>query len=174
LFNNLVNIAAAHASNGVCIALRNKALGMVIATYPTFGYSQKSLPEKLGYKPELSIVFIALPHSLEELPDTVDFAKVARRQDWSRPIGPNHFDMMHAFSSSRAEIAAGLPKLLRYLNPRGAIWLSWPKKTAKVQTDLTEDVVRSEALKLGLVDIKVAAIDTTWSGLKLVQRLVSA
>ena len=81
--------------------------------------------------------------------------------------------MMHAFSSSRAEVAAGLPKLLRYLNPRGAIWLSWPKKSAKVQTDLTEDVVRAEALKHGLVDIKVAAIDTTWSGLKLVRRLTS-
>jgi hypothetical protein len=144
---------------------------MVITAFPTFGYSQKSLPEKLGYKPELSIVFIALPDALAELPDLVDFAKVARRQDWSRPIGPTHFDMIHAFSSSRAEIAAGLPKLLRALNPRGAIWLSWPKKSAKVPTDLTEDVVRAEALKLGLVDIKVAAIDTTWSGLKLVRRL---
>ena len=81
---------------------------MVIATFPTFGYSQKSLPDKLGYKPELSIVFVALPHSLEELPDTVDFAKVARRQDWSRPLGPNRFDMIHAFSMSRAEIVAGL------------------------------------------------------------------
>ena len=147
---------------------------MVITAFPTFGYSQKTLPEKLGYKPELSIVFIALPDQLAELPDLVDFAKVARRQDWSRPIGPTHFDMIHAFSSSRAEVAAGLPKLIRALNPRGAIWLSWPKRTAKVPTDLTEDVVRAEALKLGLVDIKVAAIDTTWSGLKLVQRLVSA
>ena len=147
---------------------------MVITTFPTFGYSQKSLPEKLGYKPELSIVFIALPELLAELPDMVDFAKVARRQDWARPIGPTHFDMIHAFSSSRAEIAAGLPKLLRALNPRGAIWLSWQKRSAKMPTDLTEDVVRSEALKFGLVDIKVAAIDTTWSGLKLVRRLVSA
>jgi len=147
---------------------------MVITAFPTFGYSQKTLPEKLGYKPELSIVFIALPDQLAELPDLVDFAKVARRQDWSRPIGPTHFDMIHAFSSSRAEVAAGLPKLIRALNPRGAIWLSWPKRTAKVPTDLTEDVVRAEALKLGLVDIKVAAIDTTWSGLKLVRRLVSA
>jgi hypothetical protein len=147
---------------------------MVITAFPTFGYSQKTLPEKLGYKPELSICFIALPEQLAELPDTADFAKVARRQDWSRPLGPNRFDMIHAFSSSRAEIAAGLPKLLRGLNPRGAIWLSWPKKSAKMPTDLTEDVVRAEALKLGLVDIKVAAIDTTWSGLKLVRRLVSA
>lgn len=146
---------------------------MVIATFPTFGYSQKSLPEKLGYKPEMSIVFIALPHQLDELPDTVDFARVARRQDWSRPLGPNRFDMIHAFSMSRGEVAAGLPKLLKALNPRGAIWLSWPKRTAKVPTDLTEDVVRAEALKFGLVDIKVAAIDTTWSGLKLVRRLVS-
>ncbi len=85
---------------------------MVITAFPTFGYSQKSLPEKLGYKPELSIVFIALPDALAELPDLVDFAKVARRQDWSRPIGPTHFDMIHAFSSSRAEIAAARSAML--------------------------------------------------------------
>jgi hypothetical protein len=144
---------------------------MVIATLPTFGYSAKTLPEKLGYKPEMSIVFVALPEELSELPETCDFAKVSRRQDWSRPLGPAKFDVIHAFTKSKAELVAGLPKLRKALNPGGAIWISWPKRASKIVTDVTEDVVRAEALKLDLVDVKVAAIDLTWSGLKLVVRL---
>jgi hypothetical protein len=144
---------------------------MGIATLPTFGYTAKTLPEKLGYKPEMSIVFIALPEELADLPDTCEFAKVARRQDWSRPLGPTKFDAIHAFTKSRAELVAGLPKLRKALNPGGMIWISWPKRASKIETDVTEDIVRAEALKLDLVDIKVAAIDLTWSGLKLVVRL---
>ena len=144
---------------------------MGIATLPTFGYTAKTLPEKLGYKPEMSIVFIALPEELADLPDTCEFAKVARRQDWSRPLGPAKFDAIHAFTKSKAELVAGLPKLRKALNPGGMVWISWPKRASKIATDLSEDIVRAEALKLDLVDIKVAAIDLTWSGLKLVVRL---
>ena len=74
---------------------------------------------------------------------------------------------------SRAELAGGLKKLRKALNADGMIWISWPKKAAGVPTDVTEDVVRAEALKLDLVDVKVAAIDNMWSGLKLVVRLAN-
>ena len=144
---------------------------MPLATMPTVGYSAKPLPDKLGYREGAAIAFVALPDELSELPGTVDFGKVAKRQDWTRPMGPQPFDIIHAFTKSRAELAAGLPRLRRALNPDGMIWVSWPKQAAKVPTDVTEDVVRAEALKLDLVDVKVAAIDNTWSGLKLVIRV---
>jgi hypothetical protein len=143
---------------------------MAITTFAPIGYSGKTLPEKLGYKSGMSIAFVALPDALAELPDTAEFGKVARRQDWSRPLGPTKFDAIHAFTKSHAELVAGLPKLRRGIESDGMIWISWPKKASKVATDITEDVVRAEALKLDLVDVKVAAIDKVWSGLKLVIR----
>lgn len=144
---------------------------MALATLSQSGYSVKPLHEKLGYKPGSSIAFVALPPHLSELAASVDFGKVAKRQDWARPLGPNTYDAIHAFTTSRAELAHGLAKLRRYLNSDGMIWISWPKKSSRVTTDITEDVVRAEALKLDLVDVKVAAIDDVWSGLKLVVRV---
>jgi hypothetical protein len=144
---------------------------MALATLSQSGYSVKPLHEKLGYKPGSTIAFVALPEELAELPASVEFGKVAKRGDWSRPLGPATYDAIHAFTSSRAELVAGLPKLRRYLNSDGMIWISWPKKSARVPTDITEDVVRSEALKLDLVDVKVAAVNDVWSGLKLVIRV---
>ena len=143
---------------------------MALATRSQAGYSVKPLHEKLGYKPGSTIAFVALPDDLSELPASVDFGKVAKRHDWSRPLGPTTYDAIHAFTKSRAELAAGLPKLRRYLNSDGMIWISWPKKAAKVPTDVTEDIIRAAALKLDLVDVKVAAVDAVWSGLKLVIR----
>jgi hypothetical protein len=146
---------------------------MALATLTSSGYSVKPLPEKLGYKPGSAAAFVALPNDLATLPTTCDFGRVAKRQDWGRPLGPGTYDVIHAFTTSRAELAGGLKKLRKALNADGMIWISWPKKAAGVQTDVTEDVVRAEALKLDLVDVKVAAIDNTWSGLKLVVRLAS-
>jgi hypothetical protein len=79
-------------------------------------------------------------------------------------------DIVHVFVKARAILKRELASLLRVVKPDVAIWVSWPKKAAKVPTDITEDVVRAEALPLGLVDIKVCAVDETWSGLKLVIR----
>ncbi len=78
---------------------------------------------------------------------------------------------IHFFTADRALLERQLPALLRTLAPDGAVWVSWPKKASGVPTDMTEDVVRAVALPTGLVDIKVAAIDDVWSGLKLVRRL---
>ncbi|WP_156255898.1 hypothetical protein [Sandarakinorhabdus oryzae] len=79
-------------------------------------------------------------------------------------------DGAHLFVTSRAVLAAELARLRPLLAPAGMIWVSWPKKAAKVPTDITEDVIRAEALPMGYVDVKVCAVDAVWSGLKLVIR----
>jgi hypothetical protein len=78
---------------------------------------------------------------------------------------------LQLFVTRRADLAAALPAALASLADRGALWVSWPKRSSGVPTDLTEDVVRELALPLGIVDVKVCAVDATWSGLKLVRRL---
>jgi hypothetical protein len=140
------------------------------ARLPSAGYSGKSLPDKLGYKSGMVAAFLALPEALAGLPESAPFAKVAHGTDWSKPLPAGAFDLIHAFTTSHAEIAAQLFALQAALKPDGVIWVSWPKKAAKVVTDVTEDVVRAEALRLDLVDVKVAAVDAVWSGLKLVIR----
>lgn len=137
---------------------------------PPAGYSGRALPEKLGFKPGMVVLFIALPDVLAALAGSVDFAEAEARPRWSAVSGSTAFDAIHAFTTSHAEIAKTLVKLQKALKRDGMIWVSWPKKAAKVATDVTEDVVRAEALKLDLVDVKVAAVDAVWSGLKLVIR----
>lgn len=134
------------------------------------GYSQKSLPDKLGYKAGQTAAFIALPPELEELASAVSFASVARAGGWKQRLAPRSFDLIHAFKMEKAEVDQHLPALQKALKPDGTIWVSWPKKAAKIATDVTEDRVREAALKLDLVDVKVAAVDQVWSGLKLVIR----
>ena len=77
---------------------------------------------------------------------------------------------MHVFSTSRSALANHLRRLRSTVHDAGVVWVSWPKKAAKVRTDITEDVIREVALPLGFVDVKVCAVDDTWSGLKLVIR----
>jgi hypothetical protein len=133
------------------------------------GYSKKPLAQKLGYKDGQRAAFIALPRELEELPASVTFGSVTRLKDWSGKL-PAPLDLIHAFTTRKADLDTRLVALQRALNRDGAIWVSWPKKAAKVATDVTEDGVREAALKLDLVDVKVAAVDPVWSGLKLVIR----
>jgi hypothetical protein len=134
------------------------------------GYSGKSLPDKLGYKPGTVAAFLALPDALAELPKSTPFARIVRGTNWTKILPARTFDLIHAFTTSHDEIARHLAALQAALKPDGTIWVSWPKKAAKVATDVSEDVVRAEALRLDLVDVKVAAIDAVWSGLKLVIR----
>lgn len=98
---------------------------------------------------------------------------------WLAPLPPEvtilsragkNLDLAHIFVKSRGELRAGLHSTMASIKQVGAIWVSWPKKAAKIPTDITEDVIRELALPLGLVDIKVCAVDETWSGLKLVIR----
>ena len=121
--------------------------------------------EKLGIKPRTRVAIIDPPRgfraTLGKLPDGVT---VASRASSTYPF-------IHFFTKRRAMLESKLPSLLRALEIDGALWISWPKKSSGVDTDLTEDVVRAVALPTGLVDVKVAAVDDVWSALKLVRRL---
>jgi hypothetical protein len=135
------------------------------------GYSQKSLPAKLGLKDGMVVAFASLPAELADLAGACDFATVERFEDWAGFAAEHRkFDAAHAFTKAHAEIESHLGDVQDAIKRDGMIWVSWPKKASKVSTDVTEDMVRAEALKLDLVDVKVAAIDEIWSGLKLVIR----
>ncbi len=134
------------------------------------GYSTRPLAQKLGYKEGQRAAFVALPAELSELTEAVAFGSVVRVESWNENLPPGSFEMIHAFTIRKADLDSRLSALQRALKPDGTIWVSWPKKAAKIATDVTEDRVREAALKLDLVDVKVAAIDPVWSGLKLVIR----
>ena len=141
------------------------------AALASAGYSGTPLAAKLGFKDGMRAAFVALPSSLDALVRSVDFAHIEKLDDWqSISDSMPSFDIIHAFTNHRAEIEDHLPSLQSAIRRDGMIWVSWPKKASKVPTDVTEDVVRDAALKLDLVDVKVAAIDEIWSGLKLVIR----
>jgi hypothetical protein len=130
----------------------------------TAGYSGTPLAKKLGFKPGLRVAAIGAPAHyaklLAPLPEGVEMgARVGKATD-----------IVHLFTTSKAELAKKLASWLKLLPADSAIWVSWPKKAAKVPTDITEDTIRAVALPMGLVDIKVCAVDETWSGLKLVLR----
>ena len=127
------------------------------------GYSGTPLVKKLGIKAGMTLAVLNRPdHYWELLGDL----PAGLRSDSSPP-----FDFIHIFTTARAELEDELPRLRGQIVQNGMIWVSWPKKAAKVPTDVTEDVVREIALAHGLVDVKVAAVDAVWSGLKLVIRV---
>lgn len=135
------------------------------------GYSGTPLPAKLGLKDGMVAAFIALPDDLSDLTEAVDFALVDRLGDWSAISGTSlKYDAVHAFTRQRTEIEDRLGDVEAAIKRGGMVWVSWPKKASKVPTDVTESVVRTEALKRDLVDVKVAAVNEIWSGLKLVIR----
>ncbi|WP_434724504.1 DUF3052 domain-containing protein [Mesorhizobium sp. RIZ17] len=134
------------------------------------GYSGTPLPAKLGLKDGMVAAFIALPPELDGLAEAVSFAGVDRLSKWAAISGRQKYDAVHAFTRQRAEIEDGLAGIETAIKRDGMVWVSWPKKASKVPTDVTEDVIRSEALKRDLVDVKVAAVNEIWSGLKLVIR----
>lgn len=135
------------------------------------GYSSTPLQAKLGLKDGMVAAFIALPDDLSDLTEAVDFALVDRLGDWSAISGTSlKYDAVHAFTRQRTEIEDRLGDVEAAIKRDGMVWVSWPKKASKVPTDVTESVVRGEALKRDLVDVKVAAVNEIWSGLKLVIR----
>jgi hypothetical protein len=128
------------------------------------GYSGKPLSKKLGIK-EGSKVFLA--NAPEDYMQLVD--PLPNGVEFSPQINPDT-DIVHVFSTERILLMNDLRTFLKSLKQDGTIWVSWPKKSSKVPTDITEDTIREIALPMGLVDIKVCAIDEVWSGLKLVIR----
>lgn len=130
----------------------------------TAGYSGKPLAPKLGLKPGMRTWFLNMPDSVR-----ADIDRDAPPIDYlAQPEPP--VDLAHIFVTSCAALDCELRMLLPLIARDGMIWVSWPKKASKVSTDITEDVVRAIALPLHLVDVKVCAVDETWSGLKLVIR----
>jgi hypothetical protein len=130
----------------------------------TFGYSGTPLAQKLGLKPGMRAWFQGMPDSVRAEIDRD--APPLELLDLPEP--PVQF--AHIFVTRCPVLDCELRMLLPLLDPAGMIWVSWPKKASRVDTDITEDVIRAVALPLHLVDVKVCAVDETWSGLKLVIR----
>jgi hypothetical protein len=127
------------------------------------GYSGTPLAKKLGIKPATKLFTVAAPGHYDELlaPLPEEVKRVRKIDD---------ADVAHLFVTARARLDKELRAAVPKMKQDAAIWIAWPKKSSKVETDITEDTVREVALPLGLVDIKVCAVDETWSGLKLVIR----
>ena len=123
------------------------------------GYSETPLPKKLGMKPGSVVLVEGAPPSYS-LPVDVTVA--------TRVTGS--VDLIHLFTKSAAEMEKKLRAWRERMRDDATVWVSWPKKSSKVPTDITEDVIRAIALPMGFVDVKVCAVDDTWSGLKLVIR----
>jgi hypothetical protein len=128
------------------------------------GYSGTPLWKKLGIREGMTVLTVNAPRSyrklLPALPKGVTFVTEAEP-----PV-----EFIHLFVDAARALTAMLPNLLTKLAPDGTLWVSWPKKSSGVATDITEDTIRDAALPFGLVDVKVCAVDATWSGLKLVIR----
>lgn len=128
------------------------------------GYSATPLVRKLGFKEGTRAYYAGAPGDFAELlGDLPDGVRVL-----ARPAAG--LDLVVLFVRERRDLERRLPTLQAKLQPAGMVWVAWPKRASNVATDITEDVVRDVALARGLVDVKVCAIDETWSGLKLVIR----
>lgn len=130
----------------------------------TPGYSGTPLAKKLGISPGTTLVVLGAPEEyaswVAPLPDG---ARVVRR-------APRSARAVHLFVTEAAALGRALADWRRRIDPDGFLWVSWPKKASKVETDVTEDTIRDLALPLGWVDVKVCAVSEVWSGLKLVVR----
>jgi hypothetical protein len=125
------------------------------------GYSGKPLVDKLGIGPDHTVYVDGGPGHVAELLREAPFTVRL----------PREVDITLLFTTQRSRLERRLPVVLAHTRTAGMIWVCWPKKTSKVTTDVDENVVREVALPLGVVDVKVVAVDATWSGLKLVRRL---
>lgn len=127
------------------------------------GYSGTPLAKKLGIKEGHKLLAVNAPANYRELLEPLPPVQFVSKPDAKT-------DVVHLFVLQKKELERALVRYRKVLKPEAAVWVSWPKKSAKIETDVTEDVIREVALPLGFVDIKVCAVDETWSGLKLVVR----
>ena len=134
----------------------------------TVGYSGTPLAKKLGIKEGMTVLVVNAPADYAELvaplPEGVTIVE-EMHAGRVRSVG-----IAHLFTKSRDELASELSRLRNVIAQDGAIWVSWYKKAAKLPTEITEDDIRDAAFPLGLVDVKVCAVDEKWSGLKVVIR----
>jgi hypothetical protein len=130
----------------------------------TAGYSGTPLAAKLGIKPGHAVRLVGAPAGFEDVLAPLPEGVTVRRR------GALRADVLHVFTTSAADLAARIAEYGAAVFPDAALWVSWPKKSAGVATDVTEDTIREVALPLGLVDNKVCAVTDVWSGLRLVWR----
>lgn len=128
----------------------------------TAGYSGTPLGRKLSLKDGMRVRFEGMPDHLRE--------EIAALGLALRPVTAPPYDALHVFEKDAARLSTRLTAARRDIAQNGFVWVSWPKKASKVPTDITEDRIRSICLPLGLVDVKVCALDSVWSGLKLMIR----
>lgn len=128
------------------------------------GYSGTPLVKKLGLKPGMRAWF-------RDMPDSVRAEIGCDTLGLSEQAAPSAgIEAAHIFVTRRDDLVREVAALRQLLAPAGFVWVSWPKKAARIDTDITENTIREVALPIGLVDIKVCAVDEIWSGLKLVVR----
>lgn len=131
---------------------------------PQAGYSGTPLAKKLGYQAGTVAHLVGVPDGyrmlLDPLPDGVTFSRTPSAR----------VDLVHLFTRRRSDLLKRLAPLRTRIRTDAAVWVSWPKRASGIATDITEDTIRAVALPLGFVDVKVCAVDETWSGLKLVVR----
>ncbi len=128
------------------------------------GYSGTPLPQKLGIKPGMTLHVLDAPMDYAALIAPMG-GKVAFATRLTKDV-----ELLHAFVTRKGRLEEVLDRARAGLGPEAIVWVSWPKKAAKLDSEVTEDTVRDMALPLGFVDVKVCAVDDTWSGLKLVVR----
>lgn len=128
------------------------------------GYSGTPLAQKLGMKPGMTVVVINAPSNYRQV-----LGKFAKDTNFTNRIGAS-VNFVHLFAKRRSDLQKQLSGLRAKIVDVGTLWVSWPKKSSGVEKDITEDVIRAVALPLGFVDVKVCAVDETWSGLKLMIR----
>jgi hypothetical protein len=129
------------------------------------GYSGTPLPKKLGIKDGFRVLLVDAPQEVvTELKISLDKCETAR--DGKPPL-----DFAIVFTKSRSVLEKEFKRITKSLAPAGMLWVSWPKKSSGVATDVTENIVRDIGLAAGLVDVKVCAVTEIWSGLKFVRRL---
>lgn len=132
---------------------------------PVAGYSGTPMAKKLGIKAGFHIALINAPDHYFQL-----FTDLPQDLHISNEISSGH-DLIHLFVKDKQAYLSRLPVIKDQIKQNGMVWVSWPKKASKIVTDITENIIRTEALRNGLVDVKVCAVDRVWSGLKLVIRV---
>jgi hypothetical protein len=128
------------------------------------GYSTTPLAAKLGLRPNQRVLLLNPPE-----PYLLRLGAALAEAD-TQPGLTENLELVHLFTTDEQELRDQLPELLTHLADRGCIWVSWPKKSTGIYSQVDENFIRTVALPLGLVDIKVCAVDAIWSGLKLVRR----
>ena len=155
---------SASPRTGRARAATTAAKSKTVRALATAGYSSTPLAKKLGIAAGSVVLLLGAPKEfpllLEPLPAGVRFA---------RRTG-SAVDLAHVFATSASALRSRLARLRAELRSDAAVWVSWPKKSARVATDIVEETIRGIALPLGFVDIKVCAVSEVWSGLKLVVR----